>query len=196
MATIKSKSMYPHNLHNNRPYPETVNLLRQDKQVIEIILLKAELLHDIEANIHQIERAMGKDEKASSADLLPNGAASDALLLRHIDTAVNQTVSRCQAYMLLPTPFAHRISTDHTYGWEEQSIYLGMPHNWPPYCINTLRDAIHSFIVYRTLQLFLALTDEKRAAQCDYQATLYYNEICAQLNHRLGGTKIHPTPFG
>ena len=184
--------MYPHTLHKEpRPQCPVLHCPR-DKQLVEVILLKQELLHDIEAIIHQIEKASEQE----NLDLLPNGAASDALLLRHLDTAVNQTVSRCQAYMLLPTAFAHRISTNHTYGWEEKSIYLGMPHEWPPYCIDPLRDTIHNFIIYRTLQLFLAFTNEKAAAVCDAQALTYYNEINAQLNHRLGGTKIYPTPFG
>lgn len=189
--------MYPHHLHQE-PRPQCHALhCPKDKQLIEVILLKQELLHDIEAVVHQIEKfTVPAASSAGSSDLLPNGASSDALLLRHLDTAVNQSVSRCQAYMLLPTAFAHRISTNHTYGWEEKSIYLGMPHKWPPYCIDPLRDTIHNFIIYRTLQLFLAFTNEKAAAVCDAQALTYYNEINAQLNHRLGGTKIHPTPFG
>lgn len=187
--------MYPHHLHQ-APRPQCPCLLCEiGGQLVEVILLKTELLHDIEAVIHQIEKA-SRQGNSAALDLLPNDAASDALLLRHLDTAVNQTVSRCQAYMLLPTAFAHRITTNHTYGWEEKSIYLGMPPKWPPFCIDPLRDAIHNFIVYRTLQLFLAFTDEKAAAKCDAQALSYYDEINAQLNARQGPENIKPTFLG
>ena len=70
-------------------------------------------------------------------------------------------MARCQAYLMLPSPYAHRVSADHAYGWEEKSIYLAMPSGWPPHCLEPLRDAVHNFIVYRALQLFLKYLTEK-----------------------------------
>ena len=133
---------------------------------------------------------------AALPPILPKGAAEDYLLLRHLDTAVNQAVSRCQAYLLLPSPFVRRISTNHTYGWEEKSVFLVFPYNWPPHCIDALRDSIHNFIVERTLQLYLLRVDPKAAELCDATATTCYNEINALLNTRLGAMHARPTFCG
>lgn len=185
--------MYPHRFHNTRSLSEVVASklpLPDKKQVIEIILLKPELQHDIGDAISDVQNAFRPEGK----DLLPSGQSY--MLDRHIDTAVNQTVSRCQAYLLLPSPFVHRISTNHAHGWEEKSIYLALPHNWPPHCVDALRDAVHYFIVQRTCQLFLVLKEPKAAEVCDSQATLHYNEINALLNSRLGPMDIQPTFLG
>lgn len=185
---------YPHSLHTSeRSLPDGVTLNpRHGKQLVEVIFLKQEIMHDIEASIRQIEKSRPKDAPA----LLAAGGTDDYLLCRYIDTAINQAVSRCQAYLLLPSPYVQRISTDHVSGWEEKDIFLALPHNWPPHCINPLRDAVHSFIVMRAMQLFLSFADEKAAAVCDAQAYSFWNDINTALNTRLGPTHIHPTFLG
>lgn len=184
---------YPCHLHSNRRFPdEVIAYPRQDRQLIEIILLKSEIVHDIEEGVSDIE----KNRDAEAPAMLPAGGDSSYILRRHIDTAVNQAVSRCQAYLLLPSPFVHRISTDHAGDWEEKSIYLAMPRTWPLHCIDGLCDAVHNFIVERTMQLFLFRKDPKAAEACDYQANMFWNDINAGLNARLGPMHIHPTFLG
>ena len=183
---------YPRHLHNERLLPDVLPIPRQGSQVVEIILLRPEILHDIEAGIHQIE----KSRSADAPTLLAAGGADDYLLCRYVDTAVNQAVSRCQAYLMLPSPYVHRISADHVNEWEEKSIYVALPPRWPAHCIDTLRDAVHGFVVMRALQLFLSFADEKAAAVCDLQATSFYNDISNALNARIGPMHIHPTFLG
>ena len=48
--------MYPRHLHYNRPYPDEVcHKLRQGKQIIEIILLKDEIINDIDTDTLNVE---------------------------------------------------------------------------------------------------------------------------------------------
>ena len=162
-------------------------------QPVEVILLRTELIHDIEAVIHQLER---KSKDTASAALLPAGASADYLLSRHIDTAVNQALASCQAYLAMPSPFAHRIATDHAMQWEEKSILLAMPLSWPLHHLDPLRDAIHSFIVYRALQLFLAFSDEKAAAVCDERASDFCADIAVHLSARSHPLQCAMSPFG
>ena len=192
---------YHHHLHQQprerlESLPSLRDLItqrkREGKQIVEIILLKEELMHDIEAGLHSLE----KNRPADAPALLDADGKDDYLLLRHIDTAVNQVVSRCQAYLLLPSPFVHRVSTDHVHGWEEKSICLALPHNWPPHCVDPLRDAAHNYIVERAQQLFMMKVDQKLAESIDFTASLYWNDINAELNTRLGGVHIHPTFLG
>lgn len=199
---------YPHHLHtaNRDPrytdgLPASLPPLPPQKQLVEVILLRSELLHDIEAQIHQLQKARAATVPAASAagsqsDILPTGGADNYLLSRYIDTAVNQAVSRCSAYLLLPSPYAHRVSTDHAHQWEEKSIILALPHNWPPHCLEPLRDAVHNFIVFRALQLFFAFSDERAALAADNLALNHYDDINVQLNARLGPTNVHPTFLG
>lgn len=185
--------MYPNHLHTDRRFPdEIIAIPHQDKQVIEVILLKQEILHDIEDGIRDLDR----NRDTNLPDLLPEGADSSYMLRRHIDTAVNQAVSRCQAYLLLPSPFVHRISTNHAGDWEEKSIYLAMPRNWPPHLIDSLRDSVHNYIVDRAIQLFLRRKDQNASQVCDAQATVFWNEINTALNARLGPMRCHPTFLG
>lgn len=184
---------YPSHKHIDRCMPDEVLAVpHYGKQLIEIILLKEEFLHDIEANIRQIE----KQRPADAPALLDSDGKDNYLLCRYIDTAVSQAVSRCQAYLLLPSPFVHRISTNHAHEWDEKSIYLAMPMNWPPHVIGTLQHDVHNFIVYRAMQLFLAFADEKAAQQSDYQASLFHNAINVDLNSRLGPLRTHSTFLG
>lgn len=185
--------MYPHRFHNTRSLPEVVAVklpLPDRKQLIEVILLKPELQHDIEDIINDVQNSFRPDGKP----LLPSD--NSYMLSRHMDTAINQAVKRCQAYLLLPSPFVHRISTNHTGDWEEKSIFLALPHNWPPHCIDPLRDSIHNFVVQRTCQLFLSLKEPKAAETCNQMADSYYDDINATLNDRLGPTNIYPSFLG
>lgn len=191
--------MYPHYIHrqphDRLPLPECIDIAavrRQGRQIIDIILLSKELIHDIEDGIRQVENGRGKD----APKLLSSDGNENYTLRRHIDTALGQAVSRCQAYLLLPSPYARRISTDHADQWLEKDIILGLPNNWPPHCVDTLRDDVHNYIVYRAMQLFLALSEPKAAEICGTQADTCYNNINAQLNARLGPTRIHPTFLG
>ncbi len=178
---------------NTRPLPEVINgmlPLPERKQLFEVILLREELQHDIEDQLNDVQNTFRPDGKA----LLPDDKSY--MLSRHIDTAINQAVSRCQAYLLLPSPHVQRISTNHVYEWEEKSIFLALPHNWPLHAGKALRNAVHNYIVMRACQLFLALKEPKAAEACDTLATLCYNDINAQLNTRLGPMNIHPSFLG
>lgn len=191
--------MYPHYIHQQPherlPLPDCIDaaaVRRQGRQIIDIILLNKELMHDIEDGIRQVENGRDKD----APKLLPSDGKESYMLRRHIDTALNKVVSRCQAYLLLPSPYARRISTDHAGEWEEKDIILGLPHNWPAHCVDPLRDDVHNYIVYRAMQLFLALSEPKAAEACDQLALSCYDDINAQLNARLGPMHIHPTFLG
>lgn len=165
---------------------------RQDSQVVEIIIMKPEVIHDIEASVRQIERG----RRPEDPPLLATGGTDDYLLCRYIDTALNEAVSRCRAYLLMPSPFVRRISADHAHEWEEKDIFLALPHNWPPHSIDPLRDAVHGYVVNRAMQLFLAYADAKASEMCDVMAQSCWNDINSQLNARIGPTRIHPTFLG
>jgi len=164
------------------------------RQLIEIILLYQELQHDITADITRLE----KSRNLQATPVLTNEDADGYTIARQIDRAVNQCVSRMQAYLLLPSPFVHRISTNHTHAWEEKSIYLAMPPNWPPHCIDPLRDAVHTYIVKSVEYnlLIVSLTNDPYTVLCKTEADQAYSDINSQLSHRLGHIEIHPTPFG
>ena len=187
--------MYPHDSHYNRPYPDEVcRRLRQGKQIIEIILMKEEIIHDIDTDTLNIEKSRNVDQTPVATDERRRYEAC-----RHIDRAVNNCVKRCAAYLLLPSPFVHRISTNHTKDWEEKSIYLALPHNWPPHLADTVRDTVHNYIVKFTesemLKAILSPSDAY-VQYCSLDAENSYNELNAAINERLGRIDITPTPFG
>lgn len=191
--------MYPHHLHQSpRPCPECHSACgisrRPPLNPIEIILLKEELQHDILSDIHRIERRRQLQE----TPILTNDEADGYTITRQIDRAISHVVTRMQAYLFLPSPYVHRISTNHAGGWEEKSIYLAMPPTWPTHCIDALRDAVHHYIV-KSVEYNLLLTElsnDPLTAACLDEADNAYNEINALINARLGRTEIHPTPFG
>lgn len=189
--------MYPHHLHNHhRPHPD-IRPVPPKAQLVEVIFLRSELLHDIDANIHNLENTAAAVSAASPAGtILPSGAADNYLLARYIDTAINQAVSRCQAYLILPSPYVHRISTDHAHQWEEKSLYLALPPDWPPHCIDPLRDAVHNYVVYRAMQFFLTFADEKAAATADAMASDAYDDINVQISARRNPLSCGYSPFG
>jgi len=183
--------MYPHHLHTGRPFPkEVIACPRRDKQVIEVIILKPEIVHDIEADITQLER-----QRNLESPIITDG---DYTVRRQIDRALNQCVSRMQAYLLLPSPFVRSISTNHAGDWDEKNIFLALPHNWPPHCIDPLRDAVHNYIVKSVEYnvLLAPLTNDPYTAMCRQEAEESYNEINALINSRLGPMNIHPSFLG
>ena len=186
--------MYPHDSHYNRPYPDEVcRRLRQGKQIIEIILMKEEIIHDIDTDTLNIEKSRNVDQTPVATDERRRYEAC-----RHIDRAVNNCVKRCAAYLLLPSPFVRRIATDHAGAWEEKNIFIGLPHNWPPHLINALRDAVHNFIVHKVVTYFMVLhlPNDPYTTICAQQAERAYNDINAHLNARLGPTHIQPSFLG
>lgn len=187
--------MYPRELHNNRPYPDEVcRKLRQGKQIIEIILLKDEIIHDVDTDTLNVEKARKLEDTPISTDERRMYEAC-----RHIDRAVNQVVSKCSAYLLLPSPFVHRISTNHTKGWEEKSIYLALPHNWPPHLIDAVRDHAHEYIVkFVESQMLVPVLspDDSYVKYCALAADTALDDLNAAINERLGRDIITPTPFG
>lgn len=187
--------MYPHESHYNRPFPDAVcQRLRQGKQYVEIIILKDEIIHDIDTDTLNLEKSRKLEETPVATDERRMYEAC-----RHIDRALNAIVRKCSAYLLLPSPFVHRISTNHTKGWEEQSIYLALPHNWPPHLIDSLRDLAHDYIVkYAESQLLVPILspDDSYVRYCAVAAEEDLNDLNAGINARLGADTITPTPFG
>ena len=188
--------MYPHNLHHNRPYPDEVcRKLRQGKQVGEIIFMKDEIIHDIDTDTLNVEKSRKMEETTPVAT---DERRIDEVC-RHIDRALNAVVAKCSAYLLLPSPFAHRISTNHTKGWEEKSIYLALPYNWPPHLIDQIRDLAHDYIVKFVESQLLVTTlspDNSYVKYCAVAAEEDMNDLNAGINARLGRDIITPTPFG
>lgn len=183
---------YPHSLHIDRCLPDGLSLNpRQDRQLIEIILLYPELRHDIERDVTAIERSRKLEVQMITAN-------DDYAIRREIDNALNEAVARMQAYLLLPSPFVRRIATDHAGAWEEKNIFIGLPHNWPPHLINALRDAVHNFIVHKVVTYFMVLhlPNDPYTTICAQQAERAYNDINAHLNARLGPTHIQPSFLG
>lgn len=168
--------------------------VRHGSQFVEIILLKEELLHDIHADITRLEKARQLHE----TPILTDEDSDGYTINRQIDRAVDKSVSRMQPYLFLPSPFVHRISSNHVSQWEEKSIYLAMPPNWPPHCIDPLRDAVHRYIVESVKYniLLVNLSNDPYTAMCKLEADEAYNEINSLISTRLGPTRIHPTIFG
>lgn len=187
--------MYPHHLHSHRHIPDEVCYkITRGKQIIEIILLKDEIIHDIDADTLQVEKARKIEGVTVATDESRSYEAC-----RYIDKAVNAVVAKCAAYLLLPSPYAHRISDNHNKGWEEKSIYLGLPHNWPPHLIDHVRDLIHDHIVkYAEAQLLAPVLSPQdsyvQSLLLDAESSL--NSLNAAINSRLGPTHIHPTFLG
>ena len=195
--------MYPHRLHKNRPatVPAGSPAVPADKQLIEIILLYGELHHDIEQKVNKIERGFKLDPP-----VLSGNDSDEYTLARHLDTAVGQVVAVMTPYLLLPSPFVHRVATNHVYSWEEKSIYLAMPSNWPPLLIGALRDGVHDYIVSKTAyELFSSAVPSDPSYIQTFSRWLQVYELNIQnlldcirnfVSERLGGVKIHPTIFG
>lgn len=194
---------YPHHLHEGRQYrdcPVCRNIIatRKPVQLIEIILLKEEFYHDIDAETYQVQK-MRTSEKGSPASTLPlsTDSTSRYLLDRYIDKYVSQAVSRLTAYLALPSPFAHRIANNHTKEWVEKSIYVALPHDWPPHHIEPLRDAVHQLIVkgveYQLLAV--ALPNDPYTALCREMMEDADTDITVHVNARYTQQRCGYTPL-
>ena len=157
--------------------------------IIEIILFKQELLHDINAALTRIERTRHLD------DITLTTEGDDYSFDRQIESALADVIKRTAAYQCIPSQHAQRIQSNHTYDWQEKTILLNMPHEWLPANISPLRTACHNYIVHAVLydQLSAMLPGDPYTLQLLEQKTRYYSDINAALLHQ---TKIHPTPFG
>ncbi len=187
--------MYPHHLHNCRNIPDSVGCrLCTGKQIVEIILLKEELVHDINADSHHIETS----RKAADTPV----ATDDKRLYemnRKIDNAVNHIVRAMAAYLLVPSPVVHRISSNHAHGWEEKSIYLALPNNWPPYLLDSLRDQVHEHVVKSAeaeLLVPILSPSDDYVQYCKLAAVEAEREVNSIINDRLGIPELDQTPFG
>ena len=176
---------YPHHLH-----PSGGSLLcpappvRPGFQLIEIIILKDEIYHDIDRETHDLQEHRNKTATApagSPAGQITTIATDDTsryLMDRHIDRYVNKTVHLLTAYLALPSPYAHRIANNHTKSWQEKSILISLPARWPPHLIDPLRDAVHRFIVKGVEMEILSTTLGPGDA---------YVQLCAQESEEADG---------
>lgn len=194
---------YPHHLHEGTPYrdcPVCRNIIatRRPVQLIEIILMKEEFYHDIDAETYQVQK-MRTSEKGSPASALPlsTDSTSRYLLDRYIDKYVSQAVSRLSAYLAIPSPFAHRVVNNHASQWEEKSIYVDLPHDWPPHHIDPLRDAVHQLIVkgveYQLLAV--ALPNDPYTALCREMMEDADTDITVHVNARYTQQRCGYTPL-
>lgn len=194
---------YPHHLHQGKPYrpsPVCCDIVATHKpaQLIEIILLKEEFYHDIDTETYQVQK-MRSAVGGFPADKMPlsTDSTSRYLIDRYIDRYVSQAVSRLSAYLAIPSPFAHRIADNHTKDWQEKSIYILLPPNWPPHDIEPLRDAVHQLIVkgveYQLLAV--ALPNDPYTALCREMMEDADTDITVHVNARYGQQRCGYTPL-
>lgn len=164
-----------------------------DKQVIEVIILKEEVIHSIQSNIHRFERTRGLQ-----TPVLLDNEADRYNLCQLIDAALTEAVEAMQAYLMLPSPFAHRIANNHTDDWKEKGIRLAMPLNWPAHLLEPLKNAIHKFLARKTESELLSESypNDPFTVRCEALAETHYNEINSIISDRIGPIHIHPSPFG
>lgn len=195
---------YPHHLHDDKPYrdcPVCRNILaaRPKVQLIEIILLKEEFYHDIDAETYQVQK-MRTAQLEKNHDALPLSTDSDSryLIDRHIDRYVSRAVKRLTAYLAIPSPFAHRVANNHTKEWEEKSIYVALPYDWPPHQIEPLRDAVHQLIVKGTEYelLAVALPNDRYTDMCREMMEDADMDITVAVNARYTPQSCGFSPFG
>lgn len=187
---------YPHHLH-----PSGGSLLcpappvRHGFQLIEIIILKDEIYHDIDRETHDLQEHRNKTATvpaASAAGQITTIATDDTsryLMDRYIDRYVNKTVRLLTAYLALPSPYAHRIANNHTKSWQEKSILISLPTRWPPHLIDPLRDAVHRFIVKGVEMELLSTTlgpSDAYVQLCAQESEEAEGDITANVNARYG----------
>ncbi len=194
---------YPHHLHQGQPYRpcdvcRDIIATKKPVQLIEIILLKDEFYHDIDTETYQVQkmRTSGKGAPASTLPLSTD-STSRYLLDRYIDKYVSQAVSRLSAYLAIPSPFAHRVANNHASQWEEKSIYVALPNDWPPHRIEPLRDAVHQLIVkgveYQLLAV--ALPNDPYTALCHEMMEEADADITVHVNARYTQQRCGYTPL-
>lgn len=158
--------------------------------MIEIIIIKQELLHDIETEIHGIERHRHLQETPIITNEDNRYSAC-----RDIDTALNKVIKRCQAYHVPNN--AHHIAANHTKDWHERSIFLAIP-DWPHGNLDALRDAVHNYIVKSVVfsMLSVALPGDAYLPIVSQQRDDAYDDINVLINARNHRIVIHPTFLG
>lgn len=161
---------------------------------VEVILFKEEIINDIRRDITRVERARNLQDNP----ILTDDDADRYELCGSIDEALGLAVDNMQAYLAHPSQFAHLIANNHTDDWEERSIQLSMPANWPLNLLDSLKKSVHRYIVkYTEAELMgTALPGDPYTGICMRSAATHYNEITSTLSARIGGIKIHPTIFG
>ena len=186
--------MYPSTLHISRCVPdEVLRAPRRFPQLVDVIIFKPEIIRDIESDIHRIERMRKMEE---TPIIQSDNDYYD--IARDIDIALGDVVKRCTAYLLLPSPYVHRISNNHVNDWEEKSIFLCLPEAWPPHDIDPLRNAIHDYIVKTVVLelLTISMPEDKYLSTLERKKMDLYDDINVLLNARLGKSLIYPTFLG
>lgn len=188
---------YPHHLHEDRqyrdcPFIHDIVVARKPVQLIEIILLKEEFYHDIDAETLQVQKMRQLEGLPLSTD-----DTGRYLIDRYIDRYVSQAVTRLSAYLLIPSPFAHRVANNHTGQWEEKSIYVSLPGDWPPHHIDPLRDAVHQLVVKGAEYQLLAaaLPNDPYTALCREMADDADADISVHVNARYAQQRCGYTPL-
>lgn len=185
---------YPHHLH---PAGGSVRCCitppprRPGFQLIEIILLKNEIYHDIDEETHILQQTLGKALPAGAQEIttIATDDTSRYLMDRYIDRCVSQAVSLLSPYLAIPSPFAHRIANNHTKSWQEKSILLSLPKRWPPHLIEPLRDAVHRLIVKGTEKEILSPVLGPAGSYvrlCEQEAEDAAADISVNINTRYG----------
>ena len=192
---------YPHYLHPDdgsvRSCIEARRYRRQGFQLVEIILLKDEIYHDIDAETHKIQEARNQAAANSSkgeavpVTTIATDDRSRYLMDRIIDKYVSVAVRRLSAYLVLPSAFAHRIVNNHTKSWQEKSILISLPQRWPPHLLEPLRDAVHTLIVKGTEKEWLSTAlspNDAYVMLCQQEADDADADITSDVNARYGPT--------
>lgn len=195
---------YPHHLHpaggHVRHCITVAPPRRPGFQLIEIILLKDEIYHDIDAETHQLQQARQAAAK-NDADVVEFATddTSRYLMDRYIDRYVSMAVKLLSAYLAIPSPFVHRIANNHTKDWQEKSILISLPQRWPPHLIEPLRDAVHQLIVKGTEKELLATSlgpNDAYVLMCEAAAEDADTDITVNINTRYGPMSAPMKPFG
>lgn len=188
---------YPYQLHQGRPYRpckvcNDIVAAMKDVQLIEVIVLKDELYHDIDAETLQVQRMRKMTDLPLSTD-----DSGRYLVDRYIDKYVNRAVGKLTAYLAIPSPFVQRIANDHTKAWQEKSILVALPKTWTPHRLWPLCDAVHQLVVKGTEfeLLAVALPNDSYTLLCKDMVEEAENEIAVQVNARYTPLKCGYTPL-
>jgi hypothetical protein len=161
---------------------------------VEIILLKNEIIHAVQSDIQRFERT----RKMQDAPVLLDNEADRYTMCGYIDEAVNEAVRIMQAYLMVPSSFSHRVTNNHTDDWDEISIRLAMPINWPPHLLDSLKNAVHKFVVRKAEYSLLSVNvpEDPFTIMCERFADTHYNEIESIISDRIGPIHTSPMPLG
>ena len=187
---------YPHHLHTpDRPCPVCRDIIaaQQNRHIVEIIILKDEVIHDVDASTLKVEKARKIEDVPIATDDKERYS-----LTRTIDKAITNVLRPLSPYLLLPSPFVHSIASNHIHDWSEKDILIALPPRWPPHLIDTLRNTIHYYIVKSAEheELLPVLPNDPYTTLCSQQADDALDDINAIVSTRLGPSLIHPSFLG